>query len=176
MKSHSTLHIYIKCVQALESFKETLCGRQPTVDTACDSRRQKLYESSCQKLDAIIECVLLCGTQNILFRGHGVANTGVAHNKGNFKASLEYRALGDQLLQKHLTIGHKNAQYTSPDTQNEILKIYQSFILRKIETLYSVICNECTDSANQEQLSVSVRYVANDRAMESFVGFFELSD
>ena len=175
MKSHSTSHIYIKCVQALESFKETLCGRQPTVDTACDSRRQKLYESSCQKLDAIIECVLLCGTQNILFRGHSDANTSVAHNKGNFKAILEYRALGDQLLQKHLTLGHKNAQYTSPDTQNEILKICQSLILSKIETLY-VICNECTDSANQEQLSVSVRYVANDRAMESFVGFFELSD
>ena len=35
---------------------------------------------------------------------------------------------------------------------------------------------ECTDSANQQQLSVSVQYVANDKVKESFIGFFELSD
>ena len=85
-------------------------------------------------------------------------------------------------MQKNFTIGHKNVQCTSPDTQNKILKICQSLILSKIENkvkenaLYSVICDECTDSANQEQFSVSVRYVANDRVIESFVGFFELSD
>ena len=182
VKSHFASHIHIRCVQALKSFKESLSGRQPTIDTACDSRRQQLYETNCQRLDAIIECVVLCGTQNIPFRGHSDANTSVAHNKGNFKAILEYRALGDQLLHKHLTLGDKNAQYTSPDTQNEILKICQSHILDKIENevrenaLYSVICDECTDCANQEQLSVSVRYVANDKVKEPFIGFFELSD
>ena len=40
-----------------------------------------------------------------------------------------------------------------------------------MNALYSVICDERTDSANQEQLSVSVRYVANDRVTKSFVGF-----
>ena len=129
-------------------------------------------------MDAIIECVVLCGTQNIPCRGHSDANTNAAHNKGNFKAIFEYRALGDQLLHKHLTLGHKNAQYTSADTQNEILKICQSLILDKIENevrenaLYSVICDECTDGANQEQLSVSVRYVAIDKVKESSIGFF----
>ena len=117
VKSHFASHIHIRCVQALKSFKESLSGRQPTIDTACDSRRQQLYETNCQRLDAMIECVVLCGTQNIPFRGHTDANTSVTHNKGNFKATLEYRALGDQLLHKHLTLGDKNAQYTSPDTQ-----------------------------------------------------------
>ena len=62
------------------------------------------------------------------------------------------------------------------------MKICQSLILDKIENevkenaLYSVICDECTDSANQEQLSVSVRYVANDKVKESFIGLLELSD
>ena len=80
---------------------------QPTIDTACDSRRQQLYESNCQRLDAVIECVVLCGTQNIPSRGHSDASTSAAHNKGNFKAILEYRALGDQLLHKHLALGPK---------------------------------------------------------------------
>ena len=50
-------------------------------------------------------------------------------------------------------------------------------ILSKIENevkenvLYSLICDECTDSTNQEQLSVSVPYVANDRVMESLLCF-----
>jgi len=61
------------------------------------------------------------------------------------------------------------------DTQNEILKIFQSLILDKLENevkenaLYSVICDDCTYSANHDQLSVSVQYVANEE-------FFELSD
>ena len=57
----------------------------------------------------------------------------------------------------------KNAQYTSADTQNEIIKLCRSLILSKVgnevkeSELYSIICDECTDGANQEQLSLSVR-------------------
>ena len=41
---------------------------------------------------------------------------------------------------------------------------------------YSIICDECTDCANKEQLSFSIRYVYNDQICESFVGFFELNE
>ncbi len=115
------------------------------------------------------------------FRGHRDANshTGCA-NKGNFKAILEFRALGDPVLHKHLTKGPRNAQYTSPETQNEIISICKSLILQKIaedvkeSKLYSIICDECTDSANSEQLSLSVRYVVKEQVHESFLDFFEL--
>ena len=42
--------------------------------------------------------------------------------------------------------------------------------------LSSIICDECTDSANKEQLSLSIQCVANERVCESFVGFFELNE
>ena len=64
-----------------------------------------------------------------------------------------------------MTDGAKNVQYTSVDTQNEI-SISGSLILEKIgeeNGLFTVICDECTDSANKEQLSLSIRYVANER-------------
>ena len=48
------------------------------------------------------------------------------------KALLEFRALRDQLLQKHLTVGAKNAPYTSADTQNEIISICKSLVVQKI--------------------------------------------
>ena len=103
-------------------------------------------------------------------------------NKGNFKAILDFRALGDPVLQKHLAEGPKNAQYTSPETQNQIILICKSLILQNIaekakeSELYSIVCNECTDSSNKEQLSISVQGVAEEQVYESFLGYFELEE
>ena len=40
--------------------------------------------------------------------------------------------------------------------------------------IFSIICDECTDCGNKEQLSLSVRYCSNEEIRESFLGFFEL--
>ena len=166
----------------MESYKDAHSGKQPTIDTSLDQRRKNNYDLKCQRLDAIIDCVILCGKQNIPFRGHNDAGPSESINKGNFKAILNFRALGDPLLQKHLKEGAKNAQYTSAKIQNEIISLCRSFILEKVGAevrqngLHSIICDECNDSANKEQLSLSVRYVAMDKICESFVGFFELKD
>ena len=45
-------------------------------------------------------------------------------NKGNFKAILQSRALGDSIFQQHLVEGRRNAQYTSPRVQNELILMY----------------------------------------------------
>ena len=101
-------------------------------------------------------------------------------HKVQIKALLEFRAFEDQLLQKHLMVGAKNAQYTSPDTQNEIISICKSLVLEKIvkdveeSGMFSIICDECTDIANHERLLLSLRYVARGKVCESFVGYFEL--
>lgn len=66
--------------------------------------------------------------------------------------------------------------------QNEIISICKSLILQKIAKdveesgFFSIICNECTDIANQQQLSLSVRYVARERVCESFIGYWELAE
>ena len=63
------------------------------------------------------------------------------------------------MLQKHLTVGPKNTQYTtSPDMHNEIIQICKSLILQKIakdveeSRVFCIICDECADIANQEHL------------------------
>ena len=126
------------------------------MDTMYDQNRKKTFEANCSKVDAIIDCVLLCGRQNIPLRGHSDSTSSQAVNKGNFKATLEFRALGDPQLQRHLLEGTKNAQYTSLRIQNDTIKIYGYLISEKIGSaikqngLYSIICDECTDSANKE--------------------------
>ena len=91
----------------MKSFKEARSGVQPTIVVSLDTRSQELYDSNCNRIDVIIECVLLCWKQNIAFRGYDDANFSESKNKGNFKAILEFRALGDQMLQKYLTLGPK---------------------------------------------------------------------
>ena len=102
----------------MKSFKEAHSGVQPTIDVSLDIRRQELYDSNCNRIDAIIECVLLCLKQSIAFRGHDDANSSESKNKGNLKAILEFRALGDQMLQKHLILGPK-----MPNTPVQIHKM-----------------------------------------------------
>ena len=154
MKAHSTSTLYHKSVLAMESFKDAHSGLQPTIDTSFEKHRQDL---NCKRLDAIFDSVVLCGKQNIPLHGHHDANVSKKKslNKGNFKAILEFRTLGNSILQQHLTDGAKNAQYTSAGTQNEIISLCRSLILAKIGNevkengLFSVICDECTDSANK---------------------------
>ena len=180
VKVHASSSAHLNSVVAFENYKDAHLGKQPTVDTMYNQSRKKLFEANCPKLDAVIDCVLLCCRQNIPLCGHSDSNSSQAVNKGNFKAILEFKALGDPQLQKHLLEGAKNVQYTSPRIQNEIIKICGSLTLENIGSaikqngLYSIICNECTDSANKEQLSMSVRFVFTDKICESFVGYYEL--
>jgi len=101
VKAHSTSSVHVKCVLAMESYKDAHSGKQPTIDTALDLCRKSNYDLNCQRLDAIIDCTILCRKQNIR---HSDADSSQSTNKD--KAILEFRALGDPLLQKHLERMH----------------------------------------------------------------------
>ena len=121
VKAHSTCPTHIKCASTMVSFIQIQSENYPTINTALGSRRQELYHHKSKWLNAIIDCIILCGKQNILLRGHCDANCSLhnATNNGNFQAIVEIRALGDPVLQQHPEHGQKNAEYTSPRTQNE---------------------------------------------------------
>ena len=85
LKAHSVSPIHTKCVLDMKSFKDAHSGVQPTIDVSLDTRRQDLYDSNCNRIDAIIECVLLCWKQNIAFQGHDDANSSESKNKENLK-------------------------------------------------------------------------------------------
>ena len=99
-------------------------------------------------------------------------------NLGNFLALLKFRIeAGDQALGDHLKTAPANAMYTSKTIQNELVSICGNFIQERIlesirnARFYSVIADEATDAANQEQLSITIRYVSNDHPCERFLGF-----
>ena len=104
VRLHYMSSTHIKCTAAMTCFLDVHSGTQPTIDTSFNKYRQEQYDVNCKRLDAIIDCVVLCGRQNIAFRGHRDASSQTQSvNKGNFKAILDFRALGDPVLRKHVT-------------------------------------------------------------------------
>ena len=72
---------------------------------------------------------------------------------------------GDQILQYHLESRSRNSTHTSLSIQNEIIELIHEHILSSIlsclgsTTLYSIIIDGTTDSANTEQLCFLIRYI-----------------
>lgn len=71
-----------------------------------------------------------------------------------------------------MTNGPRNACYTSPEIQNELLQIMGSVVREKICTavkkagVYSVLADETKDCSKQEQLAVVIRYVDKETAAQ----------
>lgn len=72
----------------------------------------------------------------------------------------------------------KQNKYTSPVIQNEMLQLFALHILRNItkniqKGYFTIMCDECTDSSNREQLVICLRWV--DELLnvnESFMGLY----
>ena len=77
----------------------------------------------------------------------------------------------------------KTSEYTSHIIQNEILKAMYLNIIRKIASqiqesyFFCIMCDECCDISNREQLVVCIRWVDSKlQAHEEFIGMYTLSD
>lgn len=124
----------------------------------------------------IITTVLWCGREGVPQRGHRDGgkmdlHTEPGENEGNFKALLRLRSCnGDELLKKQLEECSANATCTSWKTQNEIISVCNTIILRKLlakvnaAKCFAVMADETTDVGGVEQLSLCARYVDLEQA------------
>ena len=103
-------------------------------------------------------------------------------NHGNFHALLKFRVdAGDTILGEHLSTAARNATYTSSVIQNEIIAVLADHIrdqiIAKVRAArwFTVVADEVTDAANEEQLNLVLRYVDPDELIvrEELVGLFE---
>ena len=79
----------------------------------------------------------------------------------------------DQVVLDKMTSGPRNANYTSPEIQNDILQVMGGGIVReKICTAvkkagaYSVLADETKDCSKQEQFAILLKYVNEDTAVQ----------
>ena len=94
---------------------------------------------------------------------------------------LTLRAQEDSVFQAWME--RKNDRYLSHYMQNELLKTMALMILSKIgqtiknSKIFSIMCDECTDASNREQLAIYIRWVDADlESHEDFIGLYQLDE
>ena len=149
-----------------------MSGKQESVLVQLREGARETIQINRKKLWSIIETIALCGSQNISLHGHQDSSSDIegeqaaGNNHGNFWALLNFRiSAGGTILSDHLNSAAKNATYTSPDIQNQLINILGDqicgMILRKVRNSpgFALIADEVTDCSNKEQLCIVLRYV-----------------
>ena len=122
----------------------------------------------------IVEGVKFSGRQGIAFRGH-------EKESGNFIQLMKYKAKGDAELTTWLD-GH--IDFTSPQIQNELLKLMANTIVTEIAAevtssavvQFALIIDGTQDISGAEQESICVRFVDKDlQPKEEFLGLYQVS-
>lgn len=168
-----------------QSFLDSVHKPEQNVNNLLDVKRRKNIETNRHIVKCIAEAILFCGRQCIALRGDNEDLSKNSGNVGNFLAALQMIANHDKILKEHLqTHGlakGKEAKYTSPKIQNEVIEIIgQDIILKglvdeiKAAQLYSIMADEVT-SHNKEQLALCVRFIdKNNEAREEFIAFINV--
>ena len=129
-------------------------------------------------MSKIIQVVILLARQGVPFSGN-FENID-SSNRGNFKELIHFKAKTYSIdLNKFIT-HNQNANYLSPEIQNEIPTICNSIIKEKIlneirqSKYFSIIVDGTTDISRKEQVSFCVRF-CNEKLeiKEKFLGFYE---
>ena len=108
-----------------------------SVANRLDATRAKLITKSRHYLKTILEVLLLCSQQEIAIRERVESIKSL--NRGNFRDILELGDIHDEMVKEILTCGPRNAIYTSPIIQKELLHILG-------EMVQSTICCEIREA------------------------------
>lgn len=127
-----------------------------------DSVFSREIEENRVKLHSIISSILFFANHDLPLRGK--------NDEGSvFTDLLQFRIeSGDEVLNKHLKSGAKNALYISHEVQYELIKTCANVLRKKIieevklSSVFSVLADETADISGTEQLSIGVRYLFFD--------------
>ncbi|XP_060133298.1 52 kDa repressor of the inhibitor of the protein kinase-like [Zootoca vivipara] len=170
-KKHASSHHHKMSTAAAKAFLENV-----PVDVQLQSGHQKRIEENKQILSSIISCIIFCGTHDLPLRGKE-GDEGVFFDLLNLRIDC-----GDEKLKSHLEKCQKNAIYTSPKIQNEIIKLCGQVVKERIiedckqAKAYAVMADETADIGGKEQLSIGLRFYdeSQKKIREEFVGYVEL--
>ncbi|KAL4090644.1 hypothetical protein QTP88_025438 [Uroleucon formosanum] len=186
-RKHSTCDYHVTSVVKSDQFLDIFTKKQPSIiEAICVDRNVQIQENR-KKLVPIIECIILCGRQEIALRGHNDSgkmcvngNIFDLYNDGNFRAILRYRGKGDNFLKLHLE-NSQRYKYIGAKIQNEIIAacgdIIQKKIVEKINAAecFSILADETTDVSNKEQLTLCVRYIDDQNNLcEDFLKYVNI--
>ena len=168
-------------MQAMVSWQEYKRNKESGTSVAnrLDAARSYSIKKNRHYLKTILEVLLVCSYQEIALRGHDESKN--SSNRGNFIEILKLISSHDEIVKEKLTSGPRNAVYTSPIIQNELLHIMgemvQDIICYKIREagLFSILVDESKDISRKEQVTFVLRCIDPKEATthEYFLTFVE---
>ena len=169
LNGHNNCITHKQSVIAWKQFQ--LNAKQGTsISEQLENTRAEVIQKNRHYLKTIIEVLLLCSKQEIALRGHRESSESL--NRGNFLEILGVIARHDKIVLDKMTNGPRNACYTSPEIQNELLQIMGGVVRERIcmavrkAGVYSVLADETKDCSKQEQLAIVIRYVDEETAVQ----------
>lgn len=152
----------------------TIPSTTRNVGEMLSSQHAQQKERNRQALFQIVSSIRFLSRQGLAMRGGG------DEADGNLKQLLQMKAEEDPNLAEWLK--RKENVYTSPDIQNEILKLMGLQILRSISTqvqnspFTTIMADETTDVSNKEQVTLIIRRITeNLEVHEEFLGLYTVS-
>ncbi|XP_024200645.1 zinc finger MYM-type protein 1-like [Rosa chinensis] len=123
----------------------------------------ELIQQNRLQLKATIEAVRLLAKQALAFRGD--VESAESSNRGNVVEMADsYRRMNEEVAKITLENAPRNATYTSPRIQKEILSILVNRVRRKIseevgEAKFCLLVDEALDESRKEQMAIILRFV-----------------
>lgn len=142
-EAHGKSQYHLDSMQDMASFMSIAEQKQKNVAVQLNNVRSQRIAENRSKLRGILDTVILCGKQNIAFRGnledkHGNDDdtdgsedneTETDGNPGNFQVLLDFRiSAGDKILEKHFQTCPRNASYRSKTIQNQLIELCGDFL------------------------------------------------
>jgi hypothetical protein len=147
-----------------------------TVRSLQNEKYCKLTLENRHYLEVIVKVLRLMASQKITQRGHREGES--SSNKGNFFEILHLVADYEDIVQSRLN-GPRNARYTHPSIQNELLEIMAKVVRSQIREdisqagYFFIQVDETKDISKKEQISIVLCYFLNNEIREEFLHFKE---
>ncbi|XP_073061942.1 uncharacterized protein [Primulina eburnea] len=136
------------------------------IDRRMNKQSENIVKQNRLLIKTSIRAVRWLALQGCAFRGHDESVD--SHNRGNFLELVKFQGelskeIGDIVLDK----ASKNAKYTSPSIQQEILKIIADLVRSKIrdevgDAKLCILVDEAVDESHRSQMAIVLRYVDCD--------------
>ncbi|XP_014676415.1 PREDICTED: uncharacterized protein LOC106816351, partial [Priapulus caudatus] len=192
---HDQSKTHISCMNKAVSLLEISQGVTSSIKQHISQAYADEVKRNREIMASIVDVILQLGSRGIALRGSWIkcqdgekrplTGSENGYEDGNFNSFVEWKSHFDEVLMNHLQHHDGNAKYLSPEVQNQLIFHIGDEIRDKIiaeanqADLFSIMADESADAANQEQMSLSVRYVAIEDGkpvvLEEHLGFVEVN-
>lgn len=181
LKHHAKSICHAEAVARWQGARSVDHGKVDAISLQVNKQAKDVVTKNRAAVGSLARIAITCARQDIALRGHH-EHTDLADNRGNFLEILELIKLESTHTKSNLDRLPKNANYTSKDAQNDLLKAAAAVVTSKIVAevksagMFTVIADEARDISISEQMSICLRYVVGHTVNEHFLTFVTLHD